>query len=442
MKIQRNKQRNDFLSISLVLGLAVLMLPSILVAQSSSTSWGSGRLSLFAQGSSLTNPDGTSTTYNELVSYFSLQSPGNMESGTEFGVDLRASGNPGMEERPTRFSLYTAFVGRRAPNYGFRAGQLWVNELGALGSVGGGMGYFKSGHVRFGGFGGYEPEILNAGYVPNVLKFGGFVAYNGDHALSSSVGYVNVRHSGITERSVLVFTNYLPAGNSVFIYQSAEVDLTGPGGVGSGGLTYFFINGRANVTPRLELQGTYHHGRSIDARSITLDQLNGRPVDPAALNGFLYESADARATVRIVSNFSVFAGYGQDRSGPTQANLSRLQYGFFTSDLMNSGVDLHFSGYRFTPPDGPAYGSWSISAGRMVGSKVYLSGEYSSSLAVLTSTEQNGIIVVNQPHSSRYSFSSMVNLTRALSLTFTADKITGDLEDELRFLAGITFRFY
>jgi hypothetical protein len=119
-----------------------------------------------------------------------------------------------------------------------------------------------------------------------------------------------------------------------------------------------------------------------------------------------------------------------------------MQYGLYSSDLFNSRVDIHFAGYRYMPPTGPSYGSWSFSAGRMIGDKLYLSGEYSSSLAILRQTEENGVIVENQPHSSRYNVSAIANLSRAISLQFSLDHITGDLDDETQFMAGISYRFY
>jgi hypothetical protein len=79
-------------------------------------------------------------------------------------------------------------------------------------------------------------------YVSGVKKFGGYFALEGSGTQRSVVGYVNVRNHDLTERSVLSFTNYIPVKQSVFVYQAAEVDLSGPGGEGEGGLTYFFVN--------------------------------------------------------------------------------------------------------------------------------------------------------------------------------------------------------
>lgn len=411
-------------------------------SDNSSDSWGTGRLSILTQGSQFSNPDGTTSSFNELVTYFSLHSPYSRETGFEYGVDLRTAAYPGTEGRSTRFSLYNAYVGHRTSSFGFRAGQMWINELGSLGSVGGGQFYWKKNHLQIGGFGGLEPDILSAGYVTGIKKYGGYIAFNGDKGRNNAVGYVTIRNQGIMERSVIVFTNYLPAADRFFVYQSAELDVTGPAGQGSGGLNYFFINGRAKASQAVELQGSYHHGRSIDARSITLDELNGRPVSPESLKGFLFESADARVTVTVYSNFRVFGGFGRDKSGPDQASINRMQYGFYTSDLFKSGFDVQFSAYRYTPQSGLPYGSWSMSAGHMLGTKVYLSGIYSSSLAILTATDQGGIQVQNQPHSSRASISSTVNLSRAFSLQFDLDRTTGDLQDETRFLVGINYRFY
>jgi hypothetical protein len=157
-----------------------------------------------------------------------------------------------------------------------------------------------------------------------VTKAGGYVAFDGQGAWRNVVGVVTIRDAGLTERTVLSTTNFLPLGKRVFIYQAAEADLTGPAGQSAAGLTYFFVNGRVSPSERIEIQGTFHRGRSIDARTITLDQLNGRPVSARALEGLLYESALGRVTVTLFKGFRVFGGYAQDRNNLEDAPTGRL----------------------------------------------------------------------------------------------------------------------
>ena len=119
---------------------------------------------------------------------------------------------------------------------------------------------------------GSNPRFFQPGYTPGIVKVGGYAALDGQGARRHVVGYVNIRNGGLTERSVLSFTNYLPLGKRFYVYQAAEYDLSGPAGQGHGGLTYFFANARAQASSRLEILGTFRRGRSIDVRTITQDQ--------------------------------------------------------------------------------------------------------------------------------------------------------------------------
>ena len=210
------------------------------------------RVSFFANVASTAGADGSSSSFSEIVTNVAAQSTQHTGNGFEYGLDARFGAYPSTDERDPRTSVYDAFVAQRLMDGRLlvKAGQMWLNDLGALGSVGGALVEYRQSadtkrlRWRAGGFGGVEPEIMDLGYVSGVKKVGGYFALDGSGAQRSVVGYVNVRNQDLTERSVISFTNYVPVQQAVFIYQAAEVDLTGPGGEGSGGLTYFFVNGR------------------------------------------------------------------------------------------------------------------------------------------------------------------------------------------------------
>ncbi len=408
--------------------------------------WGQARISIFGQGASI-NQEGEGTgSYGELISSFSLTSPySESEQGWEYGVDLRASAYPGTEGRSSHLSIYNAFVGQQFGSFTVRAGQIWLSEIGSLGSIGGGVFQIKrpkssAGRLRFGIFAGLEPEILDPSYVSGIKKFGGFAALDAEHGRSHVIGYANIRNSGLTERSVLIFTNYLPYQNKVFVYQSAEYDLTGPAGNGSGGLNYFFTNARYAPTRSLEFLGIYHHGRSIDARTITQDQLDGRPVDVNALKGLLFESMDFRTTVQVVSNVFIFGSYGRDKNNRDEKSVDRITYGFFTNSIGSTGIDVRFSGNRNNPGVGDSYDSWSVSGGRSFANKVYVSADFTSSVSLVFLSAENGFIVQSGPRTKRWGGSAVVNLNRSLSLLVTGERTNDTTYSETRFLGGITYR--
>ena len=282
---------------------------------------------------------------------------------------------------------------------------------------------------------------MDVGYVSGVKKFGGYFALDGNGAQRSVVGYVNVRNHDLTERSVISFTNYIPVKQSVFIYQAAEVDLTGPGGEGSGGLTYFFINGRVAPAKRADVQVTYHRGRSIDARSITDDLLNGRPVPSKTLDGFLFESIGARLTVEVAKGFRVFGGYGQDKNDRDADAMDRVSFGLYSSNLFGTGIDVNVTDYRYQRGSESSYDSWFVSAGRSFGSRLYVSGEYTTSLSVLRYAREDGFVVENRPQTDRFGGSANIYLSRTLSLLVVADYTRDEGYKETRVLSGLSVRF-
>jgi hypothetical protein len=407
------------------------------------------RVSFFAQGSGTSLVDGGSSSFSELTTNVAARSAQRPDGGFEYGLDVRVGAYPSSEDRDQRVSVYDAYVARRlsAGRLFIKAGQMWLTDLGGIGSVAGGLVEFgqafasRSLRWRAGAFGGLEPKILEPGYVSGVKKFGGYVALEGNGARKHVFGYVNVRNENLTERSVLTFTNFVPVKRVFFLYQAAEVDLSGPGGQGSGGLTYFFANARVSPSRRADVQFTYHRGRSLDARTITDDILNGRPVSAKMLDGYLFESLNGRITVELVRNVRVFAGYGQDKNGSGDQATGRMSFGLYSSNLFGRGFDLNVTDYRYNRGADSSYDSWYVSLGRSVGSKVYLTGEFTSSLSILRYTQSSGIVIETKPSTKRFGGSAMVHLTRVMSLFITGEHTKDDTYTENRVLTGVTYRF-
>jgi hypothetical protein len=348
-----------------------------------------------------------------------------------------------------RLSVYDAYAGARAlgGRLRVRTGGMWLTELGGLGAIGGGLVEFRQqptksaiGRFRTGAFYGIEPTPFELNYVPGVRKYGAYAVLDGAHGRKHSGGYVRLENGGLVERSVVTVTNFLPMKSRVFIYQSGEYDLAGPAGQGTGGLTYFFINGRVSATKRLDLQGDYHRGRSIDTRSITDDVLAGRPIPVGAVEGFLYESAGSRVTVEVLRRVRVNAGYTRDRNNRDSTSTGRITAGVSASDIAHSGVDVTVSDSRTDQPTG-RYGSLYVSVGRQIGRTFYLSSDYSSSLAVVNFTRSDGITVESRPSTRQIGANAVVMVGRHISLLVTADRTMDDSSKEYRALTGMTYRF-
>lgn len=427
----------------LVVGLAG---PASEAAGQSARPW--GRVSFFtstSRASAIGESNGPVASSTEFVTTFTYRSADTSSQSLEFGFDSRLAGYS-ADDREARVSLYEAWAGARLLDNRLRVrgGHLWFNELGGIGTVAGGaIEYARpvgSGTVRLVGFGGLEPKAYEAGYVENVRRYGGFAAFEGARALRSVLGYVLISNAGVTERSVVTTTNSLPIGSRVFVYQAAEFDLQGPAGQGSGGLTYLMANARVTAGPKVDLQGSYHRGRSVDARTITLDQINGRPIAPKSLEGFLFESLSGRVTVEVVRGVRVYAGYGQDRGNEDSEPADRLTLGGWAGNVGGSGVDVSGTFYRINRGDGSDYDSWYLSVGRNLTSRVYLSGDYTSSLAVVRFVGADGIVVEERPETDRLSGTAVVHLSRLVSLLVTGEHTRDRLVSDTRWLAGLTYR--
>jgi hypothetical protein len=428
--------------------LAVKTIAPVVAAPTVIPRW--ARVSFFAQGASSTPTDGgASTSFTELVTTFQAESAHRQDGGFQYGLNLRLGSYPSSQDRPQRVSIYDAYVaqGLSGGRITVKGGQMWLTDFGGLGAVAGGLVEMRQGgtssglHWRFGGFGGVEPQILEAGYVPGIKKFGGYFALDGQGARKHVIGYVAVRNQNLTERSVLTFTNYIPAGHSFFLYQAAEVDLSGPGGQGQGRLSYFFVNANGSPSKRIDAQFTFHRGRSIDSRTITDDILNGRPVPAKSLDGFLYQSIGGRVTFQAAKSLRVWGGYSQDTNDRDTNATGRISFGASATNLARTGLDLTVTDYRYSTGTSSSYDSWYVSVGRSLGTRVYLSGEYNTSLSMLRLTQADGVIIENRPKTKRGGGSAVINLNRRMSLLANADYTIDDNYHEFRLLAGLSYRF-
>lgn len=428
----------------LLVTLALTAMPATVGAQSSA---GYGRFSLFAYAGERTWDGGSSRSFSELVANLTLRSPSLDEPGVEYAVDVRSSGQSG-EQSSTRVSIYNAWVGVNTARgrLALRAGQMWLNELGGLGSLGGIQAEYRgrrseSGlRLRAALFAGAEPRRYDAGWVADVEKGGVYVALDGEQGRRHVLGWVQVRNSGLVERSVLTTQNFVSVGRTFSVYQAAEYDLEPPAGVGRQGLNYVYANLRWSPVRAFEVQTSYHHGRSIDARTITEDELEGRPIDPARADGYLFESARARLTFRLGRGVRLWGGYGQDRNNRDDEAHDRITVGAAVNNLFGSGIDVTASSNRFDRSTG-SYTSYYASLGRSFGRRVYVSVDYNSSLNVVRITGGDGVTVETRPTSQRWSLSSNIRLNRTFGLLLNAERFDDDDSAENRLLAGITVRF-
>jgi hypothetical protein len=368
--------------------------------------------------------------------------------GFEVGVDVRHTGYA-ESQRPQRLSIYDGFIGARLGNegqYRARVGHLWMPDLGTAGSLAGAIVEFRSTAATAshrwtaGVFGGGEPLGYETGYAPGVRKYGGYVGFERGFLQRHVIGFAHVQQHGLTERSMVSVTNYVPAGRSAFIYQAMEYDLQRPaGGSAKGGLSYFLINARTSAGSRVELQGTYNRGRAISVRQLTDDVLNGRPLTTQAIDGLRYETVGGRVSVRVTRQFELSGGYAQDRNNREDEATGRVTLGAYATNVFRTGLDLSGSDARIDRPTGP-YHSRYVSIGRSVGRSWYVSADYSTSLAVVRFLRSDGVTIEARPWTRRWSGNVSAIINRQFSLIGVADYTTDEDLKDLRLMTGLTWR--
>jgi hypothetical protein len=386
--------------------------------------------------------------FSEVTVSLDLHSPAQTAGHFEYEIDARTSTYPSTPERDARNRIHDAWLGLRTARGALtlRAGQMWLSDLGGIGSVGGAMLEYRRpmrtspAMLRAGLFGGAEPRNFVAGFEPGIRKGGAWIAWDGPALRRHVLGYVNVRHEGLTERSVVTTTNIVPVGAKLLFYQAGEYDVSGPGGSGSGGINYFFANARYTPVRRFDVTASAHRGRAIDARTITEDILAGRAVDQRALEGFLFESAGVRTTFEVARNVRLHAGYSRDRNNRDDATAGRISAGLWAANVAGTGFDITISDNRIDHPE-RSYDAIYASIGRSAGARLYLSADYSTSLAVIRLAGEDGAVVERRPRTKRYGFSGVWHATRSVSAVAGLERFVDETTTDERASLSTVYRF-
>lgn len=158
-----------------------------------------------------------------------------------------------------------------------------------------------------------------------------------------------------------------------------------------------------------------------------------RPVAPRAV-----ESVGGRAWVTVVPRVRLTGGYSRDRTNRDDALNHRYYVGAHAWNF--AGMDVNVT--RSAISGARTYAAWDVSVGHTVGSRLYVTGEYSTDLSsVRLADDGGGFIVEHRPRTRRYGASALANLTRHYSLLANVDRTDDGEVSEHREMVGITVRF-
>jgi hypothetical protein len=195
-----------------------------------------------------------------------------------------------------------------------------------------------------------------------------------------------------------------------------------------------------NATRRVELQTTYNRGRSVDTRGLADDVVNGRAISQATALGLVYESLGGRVTVEPIKRLRVYAGLSRDKSSREDKPAGRCVIGGYAPNVGGSGFDLAASDTRTHRTSG-SYHSDYLSIGRQIGRRLYVSGDYTTSLSIVQFSRSDGIVIEDRPATKRLSGTGSINVGATTSLQITLDRTWDRGVREFRILSGVSYRF-
>ena len=169
--------------------------------------------------------------------------------------------------------------------------------------------------------------------------------------------------------------------------------------------------------------------------------LNGRPIDPKAVEGFMFESVGGRVTYEVVRNVRVFGGYTRDRDNVGDPARQRYQAGVWMSNVAKTGLDINITEWRVQQAGLTTYNSLYVSVGKNILPRVYVNGEYNQSVSRLRLLTGNAFTLISNPQTHRYALSSTIRVTRPVSVLLNVERMVDAYSSEYRVMAGLTYRF-
>ena len=169
---------------------------------------------------------------------------------------------------------------------------------------------------------------------------------------------------------------------------------------------------------------------------LTDDVLNGRPLTPQAVDGLRYETVGGRVSVKVVRDVEVYGGYARDRNNRDDAadrarHDRRLRHA--TCSTPASTCRARTRGSIARP--GPIIPGISRSAAASA-ARVYVSGDYSTSLAVVRFLRSDGVTIETRPWTRRLSGNVSATLNRQFSLIGVVDYTMDEGMNDLRVMTG------
>jgi hypothetical protein len=235
--------------------------------------------------------------------------------------------------------------------YGFSLGRISSSYVGGLGLFDGVQLLTRIGPFAIGGVGGFQPDYRTSGFNTGIQKVAGFVNVTWPLSSfgrgSSTFAYGQQLLEGKLDRDFLFLQNTMSLSNSVYLYQSTEIDLhqkNGDGRKGDFRLTNTFFSMNCQASDWLNLNLGYDATRRIEFLETDkniLDSLLDRDLRQGFRSSILF-----RLPLNISA--SLLGGYRLPAGGQIAGYSAGS--GFRITDIGGSGVSADGQYMRVRSP--------------------------------------------------------------------------------------------
>ncbi len=293
----------------------------------------------------------TGFSFSQPALLLHLNVPALFGSGIRFTMHGRVTrdlGTPGtLSGSPSRTNarVYTLALTSDAPDrtFGYALGRISSRYVGGLGPIDGAELVFRTGRITGGILGGFQPDYRTSSLDTRQQKTALFanLAWRAAAGTAGDVtlAYGRQMHRGKLDRDFLYAQSSTRLGESLYLYHSSEVDVTGLEGTERKSrlrLTNTFLSGSYSPLQWLSLDAGYNATRTV----YYLESMNIRT--DTLMDNLLRQGVRGGMTIRLPSRIQlsgrvhVSPAAGDLRSSRTLIGMVRMH------SIANSGISAGF----------------------------------------------------------------------------------------------------
>lgn len=298
----------------------------------------------------------------------------------------------------------------------FSLGQMNLYDTAGIGELTGGVvGYRLGKHLSLGGYGGLEPDIYNARWDNNYIKYGLFIRYQAAGAKQISLSYNHLAFNSETERHFLYLDLLLPLRRVLVLYGNLEYDLAGSI-KSEDRLSQLFLNARLNLSRYADITGHYSSGRGLDYHRFLLEQSQDPAIQVGEIERYYYnEVYGLRLSIKPIKSIRLFVGRKESERKDRGIRNHTTQFGLSLANILKSGISL-YGNFHLNRGDASESDSYYISASRNFG-KLSLSLNFANFYNAVRLSGEGSPQLLHYPDRRTLSANLFLILSRCLAIS-------------------------